>query len=103
MKKLTAKRSLRRTCIECGRKFNKGDVYYRHREVAEEYGEIFAYEYIECPKCHHKQEHCRKRFEEFKKRCLHPDEFITTVWSYIPGECVKEPDYDYCRLCGTRF
>ena len=30
--------------------------------------------------------------------CLH--EHRETVYSYIPGECVKEPDYDICIDCG---
>lgn len=36
----------------------------------------------------------------FKRKCKHPQKFIDTVWRYIPGECVKEPDYDRCMLCG---
>ena len=34
------------------------------------------------------------------KNGLNPHEFIETEWSYIFGECVKEPNFDYCRLCG---
>ncbi len=25
-----------------------------------------------------------------------------TSYTYIPGECVKEPDYEMCILCGLR-
>lgn len=100
MKRLIAAKRLKRRCSYCNRDFGKGDVYYRNREVFEEDGKIFAGEYVICPKCKYKQEQQDKRFNEFKRKCKHPQKFIDTVWRYIPGECVKEPDYDRCMLCG---
>lgn len=105
MKKLIASRKLKRTCEHCGRGFIKGNVYYKIREVfTEEYDQyIAAFEYLKCPKCKWKEDRHKERYEIFQKNCPHPEEFAETEWSYIPGECVKEPDYDYCRLCGERF
>ena len=99
MKRLIAKRKLKRCCQECEIHFKKGDVYYKVREVYKDIN-ICAYEFLLCPKCKYKLEQHNKRYKEFKKHCEHPGKFIETEWCYIPGECVKEPDYDYCRLCG---
>ncbi|QIB26080.1 hypothetical protein [Caloranaerobacter azorensis] len=101
MKRLTAKRKLKRKCIDCNTNFKKGDIYYKAREVFEEDGCVYANEYVICPKCKWKEEKHRERFEKFQKSCEHPEWAIDTRYDYIPGECVKEPRYDYCRLCGT--
>ena len=105
MKRLIASRKLKRTCECCGRHFTKGNVYYKNREVypIEWSNGIMAVEYLMCPKCKWKEGRHKARYKEFQKHCTHPEEFAETEWSYIPGECVKEPDYDYCRLCGERF
>ena len=99
MKRLIAKRRLKRCCQECGKSFKKGDVYYKVRKVfVDEI--VCAFEFLICPKCKYKMEQHNKRYKKFQKHCEHPQEFIDTQWCYIPGECVKEPNYDYCRLCG---
>lgn len=95
-----AKRKLKRKCIICNKDFQKGDIYYRHREVVEEDGSIYAGEYIICPKCNWKEKRQIERYKAFKVKCEHPDWAIETHYDYIPGECVMEPKYDYCRLCG---
>jgi len=64
---------------------------------------IMAFEYLLCPRCKWKEDRHKELYKEFQKKCTHPEKFAETEWSYIPGECVKEPDYDYCRLCGERF
>lgn len=103
MKRLIASRQLKRKCI-CGQGFLKGDVYYKHREVSDNgWGGIYAGEYLICPKCLYKSKQHKLRYEKFKSICNHPEEFIETEWDYIPGECVKEPQYDFCRLCGQIF
>lgn len=43
----------------------------------------------------HEQEYCRVVRQA---NCKH--ENIDTKYSYIPGEAVMEPDYDYCLDCG---
>jgi hypothetical protein len=98
LKRLIASRKLRRRCIACNAEFKKGDVCYRERKVYTDWG-VIAFEALICPKCKHKQAQHNTRFEEFQSKCTHPDRFVETKWSYIPGECIKEPDYDYCRLC----
>ena len=99
MKRLIAKRRLKRRCQECGKSFKKGDVYYKVRKVFADVT-ICAFEFLICPKCKYKSEQHNKRYKKFQKQCEHPQEFIDTQWCYIPGESVMEPDYDYCRLCG---
>ena len=103
MKRLIASRKLKRTCGRCRQPFAKGNVYYKNREVYPlEFG-CMALEYLMCPKCKWKEDQSKIRYEIFQKHCICPEEFTETEWSYIPGECVKEPDYSYCRLCGRRF
>ena len=101
-RKLIAKRKLKNTCECCGKHLLKGDVYYKERTVVDE-GVLYAYNSYLCPKCRYKEERHQKRFNKFKDVCKHPQEFIETEWDYIPGECVKEPQYDYCKLCGKIF
>lgn len=99
MKRLVVKRKLKWKCI-CGQEFSKCDVYYKHREVYDNgWGGIFVSEYLICPRCLYKSKQQKPRYEKFQEKCIHPKEFIETVWDYIPGECVKEPQYDQCRLC----
>lgn len=52
----------------------------------------------------HEEEYCRespivkqKRIE-YIKSCKHE---MTYSYSYIPGEAVKEPDYQFCIKCGA--
>lgn len=103
MKKLIASRKLKRSCIYCDRGFEKGDIYYKHREVHEEDGEIFAFESLRCPKCHYRNERNLKRFMTFQEKCKHPTKFRDMQYSYIPGEAVKEPSHEICLLCGQRL
>ena len=101
--KLTRKvatRSLKRRCEYCDTRFLKGDVYYLHRYVYGYYGEIIAYEYLECAKCKYKRNDWKRRHDKFKEKCNHPKEFIEEIWGYIPGEAVKQPEYRLCTLCG---
>jgi len=101
VKRLVAKRKLQRKCIYCETGFKKGDVYYKQRHIYDcERKIIAAYEYLICPKCKWQKESNNKRFDEFKKVCRHPSEFEKTEYGYIPGECVMEPKYSYCGLCG---
>lgn len=100
MKKLVANRHLKRCCDYCGREFNKGDVYYRDREIMTSDSEIIrGYTFYKCPKCHYKRIQHEKRYKKFQKNCRHPGKFIHEVWSYIPGECIKQPDHFECGLC----
>ena len=101
--KLTRKvatRSLKRRCEYCDTRFLKGDVYYLHRYVSRSDGEFVAYEYLVCAKCKYKRNDWEERYEKFKNKCKHPKEFIETIYDYIPGEAVKQPEYDVCTLCG---
>lgn len=101
LKRLIAKRTLQRQCAHCRKSFRKGEVYYKKRTVFfDNDGTMFSNEWLICSKCKYKIEEHFKRFEGFKTRCIHPGWAIETEYSYMPGECVQEPDYDYCRLCG---
>ncbi len=102
MKRLTAKRRLRRTCDTCSRTINKGEVYYKERNVFACGGVIAFNRYI-CPRCAWKEQRHKERFERFKERCEHPERFWVTRYSYIPGEYVMEPSHSECWLCGQRI
>lgn len=99
MKRLIALRRLKNHCIDCNKSILKGEIYYKHRTVINDW-ELFGYNTYYCPRCKIKKESHDKRYKEFQKKCTHPYEFIATEWDYIPGECVKEPQYDFCTLCG---
>lgn len=106
MKILIAKRKLKNGCDQCRIPILKGHVYYRKRTVFHDYDTIdrcgiFAVTTIYCPKCKYRNENRDLRFKKFKKQCLHPLEFIEEIWTYIPGEAVKEPSHGICRLCGN--
>lgn len=95
-----ASRRLKRRCEYCDTRFFKGDVYYLHRYFSRYDEEIIAYEYLVCAKCKYKRNDWEERYEKFKNKCKHPKEFIETIYDYIPGEAVKQPEYDVCTLCG---
>lgn len=98
MKRKIAKKKLQRKCITCGTSFKKDNVYYVERIVYTEYGGVSAYEYIQCPKCVYKDKEHKRRFDKFKPNCKH--KLTYEVWSYILGECVKQPDHKECLICG---
>ena len=37
---------------------------------------------------------------DYKQECQHKN--TETVWTYIQGEAVKQPDHDVCLDCGER-
>jgi len=105
IKKKIATRKLKKKCIYCNKSFLKGEVYYKQREIYTDYSTkgsdiVIASEYLICPKCKYKNGRHKERFDKFKYNCNHP--IWETVWDYIPGECIKEPQYDVCVLCGTK-
>lgn len=101
MKRKVAPRKLKRTCSCCNKTFSKGEVYYIDRSVLKEFGEIFAFEYLVCSRCHYSVElknERRKRFIE-SGTCHHP--FGREVWTPIVGEEWRyEPDHEECAICG---
>lgn len=100
MKKSIAPRKLKRTCIYCNHTFCKGEVYYKERKVIAEGDEIIAYEYLVCPKCKYQHMQHEKRFNKFCDGCKHP--IKQEIWSYIPGEYIKQPDHLECLICGKK-
>lgn len=99
MKRLIAKRKLRRKCDFCNRGFKKGDVYYKERIVIV-WDKITGVDVYICPRCKYEEERREKRFARFKENCEHPEEFREMQYRYISGEAVKEPSHEACRLCG---
>lgn len=56
----------------------------------------------------HEEEYCKSelsphcvKIKEKQAACKHNNK--ETIYSYIPGEAVKEPDYDVCIDCGLRI
>jgi len=43
----------------------------------------------------------QKAIKKKQEECTH--ENSETIWSYIPGETVKQPDHDLCLDCGVRL
>lgn len=99
MKRLVAKRRLKHGCDQCRKPILKGHVYYRDRSVFVDEGKIFASSITYCSKCRYENEQHKPRYEKFKEKCKHPKEFINEIWTYIPGEAVKEPSHCECMLC----
>ena len=104
MKRLIARRKLNRKCIYCNQKFIKGDIYYKQRlistEQADEYSEkdkIYTCEYLMCPKCKYQYDSRNKREKDFLSVCHHP--ITEEIWTYMAGECVKEPYGVKCLIC----
>jgi len=52
--------------------------------------------YCQNPKSPNIQEGIKKQ-----ATCAHLN--VETVWSYIPGEAVKQPDYDVCIDCNAKL
>lgn len=44
-----------------------------------------------------------KKIEYQRVNCKHLDKFCETEYGYIPGECVMQPEYDFCSACGFIF
>lgn len=98
MKRKVAPRRLKRACNNCFCSFQKGDVYYQKRTVVVDDGEVFSFEKTHCAKCNYKLKQRASRFEAFKPKCHHP--ITEEIWTYIPGEAVKEPHHTECLVCG---
>ena len=101
MKRLIAKRRLKHGCGQCKNSILKGNIYYKERVVFVEKSGVFGYTNTYCPKCKYRNEQHNLRYESFKDKCTHPEAFIEEIWTYIPGEAVKEPSHCVCRLCGS--
>jgi len=90
-------------CFDCDKVIPKDTVYYVIKHMYHDidckpnFGSI---EVKQCPKCLYEEKCHYKRYADFTKRCEHLRKFIDTVYDYIPGEAVKEPQYDQCLLCG---
>lgn len=101
MKRLIAKRRLKNGCDQCGKLILKGYIYYRKRTVFVEKSGLFGYTITYCPKCKYRNEQHNLRYVKFQDKCTHPEAFIEEIWTYIPGEAVKEPSHCECMLCGS--
>ena len=85
----------------CNKSFAKGEIYYLKRVVFKEFGVIFAYEYLVCPRCKYENKRKGERHKRFVEsgKCHHP--ITDVVWTTIAGEdCVKEPSHTECLVCG---
>jgi len=102
MKRLIAKRRLKYGCDQCKELILKGQVYYRARTIfVDDYNRVYGSSITFCPKCKYELEQHKSRYLKFQNKCIHPNEFINEIWTYIPGEAVKEPSHCECRLCGS--
>ena len=99
-------------CDSCGKEIRKGYKYefnktrvpvyeeelYQARydgSLSVRYGEQIGIEYLQWRFCLD----CRQE-KVNQDECEHKR--TGTYWDYIPGEAVKEPQYDYCLDCGKR-
>ena len=91
-------------CIECNKIIRKKGMAYRdkHTIIFDDGDKITCDSIImyTCIRCNYKITQKANRFNEFKKVCSHPEKFIDTIYDYIPGEAVKQPDHCECLLCG---
>lgn len=101
MKRHVALKKLKRKCVCCDKEFVKGDIYYKKRNVYINNTEVQAFEYLMCPKCNYTRKDHDKRHKLFIIKCPHPRQMFNEVWSYIPGEAIKQPDHVECLICGT--
>jgi len=86
-------------CIECQKDIPVGSIAYRLKTFYSYDDATGSYCFYECPRCHYRRTEHEKRLEAFKPYCHHPITF--DVWSYIPGECVMQPDHYECLICGA--
>lgn len=102
MKRKVASRKLKRRCKYCDKPFIKGEVYYLKRAVFSEFGKVFAYEYLVCPKCKYYYERKAERYQRFVEsgKCHHP--IVDVIWTTVPGEYFNEPSHYECMICGKR-
>jgi len=98
MKRLIAKHRHKNGCISCKSDISKGNVYYTERKVYADGGYIWSYTCKYCAKCKYRIDKRNARFERFRLDCHHPKTEL--IWTYIPGECVEQPDHDECIICG---
>lgn len=48
--------------------------------------------------CHYYESPHKMRIKDIQNKCPHVGK--ETIYAYIPGECVQEPDYEVCIACG---
>lgn len=101
MKKLVTKRRLKNGCDQCKKPILKGDIYYRKSLALVAEKRISGFTITYCPKCKYRNDQHNLRYGRFTDKCTHPESFIDEIWTYIPGEAVKEPSHCVCILCGS--
>lgn len=89
-------------CYICHKPIAKGDMAHVIKLYFPDEGYSFhtltLYTHIRC------QYYQDKSIERFKKfDCHHPDKMVEEIWTYIPGEAVKEPSHCVCHICGKRI
>lgn len=95
--KRKARKQYQCDCGDCEKTINKGDLYWYMQYFCPPDDEFdkcqfgFLRFHIDC------YETEDQRLER-QKHCFHVN--IDMHWTYIPGEAVKEPAYDYCIDCG---
>jgi hypothetical protein len=94
-------------CEYCGRKIKKGEHYLYERRFCKEFDDyefkeiIYGFDSHTHIKCNYYQKHHEERFERFKPTCEH--KINHTEYSYIPGECIMQPECQICDICGEIF
>ncbi len=87
-------------CLCCQRDIVPHTPALFERHYIREDGCLHTYDAYYHIRCHYYFVKSCERYAKFKDHCPHPVKMIETIYSYIPGEAVMEPDYQKCNVCG---
>jgi len=88
-------------CSYCQKMIPVKSIAYREKVFEIEDDSVYSEHWYSCSRCKYKSDQHNKRLAAFKPHCHHPAR--VDQYSYIPGECVMQPDHIECLVCGAHL